>query len=302
MNFKGRDVISINDFSKSEIIQILERAKQLEKKQKTYLKGKVMASLFFEPSTRTRLSFESAMNRLGGKVIGFADAKVSSVAKGETISDSIKMIEKYADIIVMRHYWDGAARLAAETTNIPVINAGDGTNQHPTQTLLDLYTIKKCQGKISGLNIAMVGDLKYGRTVHSLATALSLFGCRLFFVSPSFLSMPEHYLEMLREKGITYSEHKKIDEVIEKADILYMTRIQKERFSDPSEYEKAKGVYVLKKEHLEKAKQNLKIMHPLPRVDEISTDVDNTKYSYYFEQAGHGIPVRQAILCMLMGK
>lgn len=301
-NFKARDIISINDLSKSEIIHVLETARKLEKKPKTLLKGKVMASLFFEPSTRTRLSFESAMNRLGGRVVGFADAKVSSVVKGETIADSIKVVEKYSDVIVMRHYWDGSARLASETTRLPVINAGDGTNQHPTQTLLDLYSIKKSQGKISGLSIAMVGDLKYGRTTHSLATALSLFGCRLYFVSPSFLQMPKRFLELLDERGIMYSEHSELKEVVNKVDILYMTRIQKERFSDPAEYEKAKGVYVLNKEMLAKARKNLKVMHPLPRVDEISVDVDNTDNAYYFEQASHGIPVRQALLCLVLGK
>lgn len=258
-----------------------------------------MATLFFEPSTRTRLSFESAMKRLGGNVITMADAKSSSAVKGESVYDSAKVAEKYSDIIVMRHPLDGSARVAAEATNIPVINGGDGKNQHPTQTLLDLYTIKKTQKKINGLNVALVGDLKYGRTVHSLAYALKLFNCNLFLVSPKELSMPDHIIKELQQKMIITS-HTKIEEIINKVDILYMTRIQKERFADPAEYEKVKDEYMLKSSMLKNVKKNLKIMHPLPRVNEISIDVDATKYAHYFEQAGNGVPIRQAVLAMLL--
>lgn len=302
-SFKGKDIISINDISKEEIEFVLETADWIEKQaDKTgYLKGKVMASLFFEPSTRTKDSFTSSCIRLGGKIVGFDNVGSTSLSKGESLYDTAKMYEKYADVIVMRHKLEGAARLVAEAALIPVINGGDGTNQHPTQTLLDLYSIKKTQGKIDGLKVAMAGDLKYGRTVHSLAIALSHYNCRLYFISPESLGMPKHIKEELDKKGVLYSEHKKIEEVIDLADILYMTRIQGERFPDKAEYEKVKGVYVLKKSMLANVKDNLRIMHPLPRVDEISTDVDSTKYAYYFSQAGNGIPVRQALLCLVTG-
>ncbi|MDO8740289.1 MAG: aspartate carbamoyltransferase [Candidatus Woesearchaeota archaeon] len=303
MSFKGKDIISINELSKAEIIHVLEVARSLELRPKpNLLNGKVLATLFFEPSTRTRLSFESAMSKLGGKVVGFADPSVSSVKKGETLADTIRIVERYADIIVMRHPLEGSARVAADVSDVPVINAGDGANQHPTQTLLDLYTIKKIQGHISNLNIAMVGDLKYGRTTHSLAIALSMFGCRMFFVSPEQLKMPSYILEELDKKNIEYSEHTQIEEVIKNADILYSTRIQKERFPDLAEYEKVKNVYIITKDTLKNAKPNLKILHPLPRINEISTDVDGTKYAYYFEQAANGIPIRQALLSLVLGK
>ena len=303
MGFKNKDLISIDEIKTGEIIHILETAAKLEKRQdKNLLKGYILATLFYEPSTRTRLSFESAMNRLGGRVIGFADPKVSSAAKGESISDSVKVVEQYADIIVQRHPLEGSARLAADSTDKPLINAGDGANQHPTQTLLDLYTIKKAQGRISNLKVAMVGDLKYGRTVHSLTKALARFNCELFFVSPESLKMPEELLEMLDKEGIKYSEHEKAEEVIDKADILYSTRIQKERFPDEQEYEKVKNTYVLGKETFRKAKTNLKIMHPLPRVNEIKKEVDSLRYAYYFEQAKNGVVVRQALLALLLGK
>lgn len=301
--FNNKDIISINELSNQDIIKVLETARQLEKKPRpNLLAGKVLATLFFEPSTRTRLSFESAMSRLGGKVIGFADPKVSSAAKGETLHDTIRVVEKYADIIVIRHPLDGSARVAAEATQIPIINAGDGANQHPTQTLLDLYTIKKTQGKITKLKVAMVGDLKYGRTVHSLTIALSRFDCELFFVSPEQLKMPEDILEELQERKTNYFEHKLIEEVIKKVDILYLTRIQKERFPDIEEYEKVKNTYVLKEEMLKGAKPNLKIMHPLPRINEISTEIDNSRHAGYFEQAGNGVPIRQALLALVLGK
>jgi len=305
VNFKNKSIVSINDFSKDDIIHVLETARKIEdmdsKKKNSLLDGKIMASLFFEPSTRTRLSFESAMRRLGGRVTGFADPKTSSHAKGESLFDTIKMVENYTDVIVMRHPIEGSARLASEATTKPVINGGDGANQHPTQTLLDLYTIKKSQGRISGLNVAMCGDLKYGRTVHSLAIALANFGCRLYFIAPESLKMPVSYLNDLSKKGIDFSEHEKIEEVIDDIDIFYSTRIQKERFPDLTEYEKVKDVYVLSKKMLKNVRKNLKILHPLPRVNEISTCVDKTPYAYYFEQSANGIPVRQALLSLVMG-
>lgn len=301
MNFKNRSIISISDFSKEEIIYILEVAKKLEKNPKPILKGKVMGVLFFEPSTRTRLSFESAMSRLGGKVIGFADAGVSSTKKGESLADTVKVVERYCDVIVMRHPLDGSARLASESVKVPVINGGDGSNQHPTQTLLDLYTIKKTQGKLTGLKVAMVGDLKYGRTVHSLAAALAKFGCRLYFVSPAALKMPQYLLEELDKEGVEYSEHTNVEEVVNKVDILYSTRIQKERFPDPEDYEKVKNAYILSASLFKGVKKNFRILHPLPRVNEISADVDTTPYAQYFEQAGNGVPVRMALTALVLG-
>jgi aspartate carbamoyltransferase catalytic subunit len=298
-----KNCISIHDFSKDDIIHILELAKKFEKNPPSnLLQGKVLATLFFEPSTRTRLSFESAMKKLGGGVIGFADANVSSVKKGETISDTIRTVDKYSDIIVMRNPIEGSARIASEVSEVPVINAGDGANQHPTQTLLDLFTIKKSQKRISNLTIAMVGDLKYGRTVHSLATALTHFGCTLHFVSPESLRMPPYILEELREKKIPFYEHDKIEDVIDHVDIIYMTRVQRERFPDEAEYEKVKNIYILKKANLTNVKKNLKIMHPLPRVNEIALDVDDDPHAYYFDQVKNGIAVRQALLALLLKK
>jgi aspartate carbamoyltransferase catalytic subunit len=303
MGFKNKDIISIAELSKKEIIHILDTARKLEKNPRTnLLDGEVLATLFFEPSTRTRLSFESAMSKLGGKVIGLRDIQTSSVMKGESLRDTVKVVERYADVIVIRHPLDGSARVAAEAVAIPVINGGDGANQHPTQTLLDLYTIKKSQGKITKLKVAMIGDLKYGRTVHSLATALSKFGCELYFVSPESLRMPCYILEELNRNDILYSQHTEIESVINNVDILYSTRIQKERFPDPTEYEKVKNAYILGKELLKNVKKNMKILHPLPRVNEISHDVDCTEHAHYFEQAGNGIPVRQALLALVLGK
>lgn len=303
--FEGRSIISINEITKIDIIKVLETAKKIEEmpdsKRKKLLSGKILATLFFEPSTRTRLSFESAIKWLGGRVTGFADPKATSFSKGETVHDTIKMIENYADVIAIRHPLEGSARVAAEATSRPVINSGDGANQHPTQTLLDLYTIKKTQGKISNLSVAMVGDLKYGRTVHSLAIALSKFNCSLYFVSPDTLKMPLYIKQELVENGIEYAEFEDIMDIIDKVDILYMTRIQRERFPDPIEYEKVKNVYILKKDMLKKVKPNMKILHPLPRVNEIETDVDSTPYAHYFQQAANGIPVRQALLCLVTG-
>jgi aspartate carbamoyltransferase catalytic subunit len=303
MNFKGRDIISIRDFSKDELLYVLKIAKKMDKNPfQNLLKGKILATLFFEPSTRTRLSFETSMNRLGGSVIGFAESGVSSVKKGETLWDTIKTVDQYADIIVQRHPIEGAARLAAESAEIPVINAGDGANQHPTQTLLDLYTIQKNKGKVEGLTIGFVGDLKYGRTVHSLAVALTHFKATMYFISPEALKMPQSYLDELDEKKIKYFETESLTNVAKNIDVLYVTRIQKERFPDPMEYEKYKNVYQLDKSTLKHCKKDVKIMHPLPRVGEINPDMDETPNAIYFQQAGNGIPVRKALLALVLGK
>jgi len=304
MAFKGRSIISINDLNKQDILHILKTALNIERKKdkSNMLKGKVMASLFYEPSTRTRLSFDSAMRKLGGQIIGFSDPKTSSLVKGESLFDTTKMIENYADIIVIRHPLQGSARLASDSSKVPVINAGDGANQHPTQTLLDLYTIQKTQKKLTNLKVALCGDLKYGRTVHSLVMALSMFNAELFFVSPASLKMPKYYLAKLKEKGIKFSEHGEIKDVIDKVDIFYSTRIQKERFPDEIEYEHIKDVYILHKSMLKNAKKNMKILHPLPRVNEISIDVDKTSHAAYFEQAANGVPIRQALLLLTIGK
>ena len=303
MNFKGKDIISIRDLSKEEILHVLSTAENIERKpQPEVLKHKIMATLFFEPSTRTRLSFESAMSGLGGKVIGFADPAVTSTKKGETLWDTIKIVEGYSDVIVIRHPIEGSARLAAEASSKPVINAGDGSNQHPTQTLLDLYAIKKIQGKLDNLHIAMVGDLKYGRTVHSLAAALSHFNPTFYFIAPNALQMPQTYLDELKEKKISYVIEQDLLKVSKKLDILYTTRIQKERFIDPVEYQKFKGVYKLDTSLLEHIKKDLKIMHPLPRVDEIDTSLDETEHAVYFEQAANGVHVRKALLALVLGK
>ena len=302
-SYQNKDVISVKDLTKADIQKILQVAQQLkEKPQPELLKNKVMASLFYEPSTRTRLSFETAMERLGGRIIGFAEAGVSSSAKGETLYDAIKIVGQYADVIAMRHPVEGSARRAAESTDKPVLNGGDGANQHPTQTLLDLFTIYEAQKKLDGLEVAMVGDLKYGRTVHSLASALTHFGARLYFVAPEMLQMPDYILEELKTKKIKYSLHEEISDVADKVDILYMTRIQKERFTDPLDYERVKDVYILTKDHLAKVKKNMRVMHPLPRVNEIATDVDKTPYAYYFEQAENGLYARQALLSLVLGK
>ncbi len=302
-NFKNRDIISINDLSKTDMLYILKHAEELKKKpQPNLLKTKVMASCFFEPSTRTRLSFETAMERLGGSVMGFADGKVSSAKKGETTWDAMKIIGQYADVIAMRHPLEGASRRASEATNKPVLNGGDGANQHPTQTLLDLFTIKECQKKLNGLTIAIAGDLKYGRTTHSLAQALSKFDVKLYFVAPDILQMPEYIQNELKKAGVKFSLHNKIENIINKVDILYMTRIQAERFADPMEYEHVKNTFVLNSGMLAKVKPNMRVMHPLPRVNEITPAVDKTKHAYYFEQAENGLYVRQALLGLVLGK
>lgn len=300
---KGKSVISVQDFSKEEILKILAHAKMMKKAPPgPILKGKLMASCFFEPSTRTRLSFEAAMKRLGGEVIGFADPAMTSAKKGESLSDTMRMMGSYADVIVIRHPLEGSARAASTVTTTPVINGGDGANEHPTQTFLDLFTIEECQGTLEGLNIVFVGDLKFGRTVHSLAQALKHFNPRLYFVSPPSLAMPDRICTSLREASIPFSFHRDISEVIGKADICYMTRIQEERFSDKAEYEELKSSFILTPESIQGAKPNLKILHPLPRLTEISTALDNTKEAYYFTQAENGLYVRQALLNMILGE
>ena len=302
MIMKKRDLISITDYSKEEYLRIMELAGEFEKNpNQDLLKGKVVASLFFEPSTRTRLSFETAISRLGGRIIGIADPGSSSVSKGETLHDTIKMVTNYADLIVMRHPLEGAARYAAEVASVPVINAGDGANQHPTQTLLDMYSILKTQGRLDNLNIFMVGDLKYGRTVHSLLMAMSQFENQIFnFIAPEELLMPEEYKIHLRERGIRYFEHREFTDIINAADIIYMTRVQKERFSDPIEYEKVKNVYILREKMLRNTKPNVRVLHPLPRVNEIHTDVDKSEKAYYFQQALNGIFTREAIISHIL--
>jgi aspartate carbamoyltransferase catalytic subunit len=297
-----KDLISITDYSKEDYLRILELAEEFEKNpNQKLLEGKVVASLFFEPSTRTRLSFETAINRLGGRIIGFSDAGSSSVSKGETLHDTTRMVSNYADLIVMRHPLEGSARYAAEVSEVPVINAGDGANQHPTQTLLDMYSILKTQGTLDNINICMVGDLKYGRTVHSLLMAMSEFEKPIFnFIAPEELAMPEEYKLFLKEKGIRYFEHTEINDNINHADIIYMTRVQKERFMDPIEYEKVKNVYILRNQMLKDTKPNMRILHPLPRVNEIHTDVDSNLKAYYFEQARNGVYTRQAIIAHIL--
>jgi aspartate carbamoyltransferase catalytic subunit len=299
---KKKDLISITDYSKEDYLRILELAADFEKNpNQKLLEGKVVASLFFEPSTRTRLSFETAINRLGGRIIGFSDVGSSSVSKGETLHDTTKMVSNYVDLIVMRHPLEGSSRYAAEVADVPVINAGDGANQHPTQTLLDMYSILKTQGTLDNINIFLIGDLKYGRTVHSLLMAMSQFENPIFnFIAPDELAMPEEYKLFLKEKGIRYFEHTEINENINHADIIYMTRVQKERFMDPIEYEKVKNVYILRNNMLANTKPNMRILHPLPRVNEIHPDVDSNEKAYYFEQARNGVYTRQAIIAHIL--
>lgn len=297
---RGRSLVSIGELSKEEILLILRRAEEMKKKGPNEdLKGKILASCFFEPSTRTRLSFEAAMLRLGGNVIGFADCISTSTAKGETLHDSIKVIGHYADLLVIRHPKEGSARLAAESTSKPVINAGDGANQHPTQTLVDLFTIKECQGKLKGIHLALIGDLKHSRTVHSLSLAAAHFDMRLFFVSPDQLTLPDEIGHCLKKQGVKFSFHRTIEEVMGKIDIAYMTRIQKERF-DPSLGKEFKETMILTEKMLEKAKDHLCVLHPLPRVGEIEIGVDATPHAYYFEQAENGLYVRMALLSLIL--
>jgi aspartate carbamoyltransferase catalytic subunit len=299
---KNKSLVSINDYSKEEIYKILDLAEEFQKNpNQKLLESHVVASLFFEPSTRTRLSFETAIQRLGGKVIGFSEATNTSVSKGESLKDTILTVSKYADLIVMRHPIEGSARYASVVSDKPIINAGDGANQHPTQCLLDLYSIRKTQGSLKNINIFLVGDLKHGRTVHSLLMAMSEFNPTFNFVSPALLRMPQEYKDYLDEKGIKHYEHEELNDNIKHADIIYVTRVQRERFSDPMEYEKVKNAYILKNKMLEGTKDNLRILHPLPRVNEIDTDVDPNPKAYYFEQAENGVYARMALMCHILG-
>lgn len=299
----SKSLVSISDIGAREIISLLDSARRFEENpNRRLLEGRVVATLFFEPSTRTRLSFETAVNRLGGRVIGFSDANTTSSSKGETLKDTIKMVSNYVDLIVMRHYLEGAARYASEVTDTPVINAGDGANQHPTQTMLDLYSIYKTQGTLENLTITLVGDLKYGRTVHSLIMAMRYFNPTFRFVACKELGMPAEYKNFCRENGIRFTEHTDFSpEVINSSDIIYMTRVQRERFADIMEYERVKDLYNLNSSMLTGAKENMKILHPLPRVNEISQDVDDNPHAYYFEQARNGLYARQAIICRALG-
>ena len=298
-----KSFVTIADLSKEKIMSLLEAAARFEANpNRKTLDGKVIATLFFEPSTRTRLSFETAVNRLGGRVIGFSDAATSSSSKGESLKDTIMMVANYADLIVMRHHLEGAARYASEISPVPIINAGDGANQHPSQTMLDLYSIYKTQGTLENLNIYLVGDLKYGRTGHSLLMAMRHFNPQFHFIAPKELAMPNEYKLYCKEHGIKYVEHTDFtEETIADADILYMTRVQRERFTDLMEYERVKDVYILKADMLKGTRDNLRILHPLPRVNEIATDVDESPKAYYFQQAKNGLYIREALICDCLG-
>ncbi len=298
-----KNLISLAEHSREDLLYLLKMAQKCEENpNRRLLENKVVATLFFEPSTRTRLSFETAANRLGARVIGFTDPKSSSSAKGESLKDTILMVANYADVIVMRHYLEGAARYAAEISPVPVVNAGDGANQHPSQTMLDLYSILKTQGSLDNLNIDLVGDLKYGRTVHSLLTAMRHFNPKFRFISPEELRMPQEYKIYCQQHQMPYQEYSEFTpEVISDADILYVTRVQAERFTDMLEYERVKNAYTLHNEMLAQTRPNLRILHPLPRVNEIAYDVDDNPKAYYFEQARNGLYAREAILCKVLG-
>ena len=301
--FRKRHVLSMREFSKEEIDSVLDLAQSLEPlargKKSSMLAGKILALLFFEPSTRTRMSFETAMKRLGGSVINLGPAEGSSISKGESLADTVRVIGGYADALVIRHPKEGSARLASQFSPVPVLNAGDGAGHHPTQTLLDLYTIRK-ESRLENLHVALVGDLKYGRTVHSLAYALSLYGADITLVSPPTLRMPDPIKADLSSKGTIVRETADLGEVIDNVDVLYMTRIQRERFPDPVEYQKVASSYRITLESLAGSQQNLIIMHPLPRVDEISPSVDDSSHARYFQQSFYGVPVRMALLKMLL--
>lgn len=296
-------LVSIAELSREKILYLMELAQEFEQRpNRKLLDGRIVATLFFEPSTRTRLSFETAAHRLGASVIGFTDPKVTSSTKGETLKDTIMMVANYSDVIVMRHFLEGAALYASELTQTPVVNAGDGAHQHPSQTLLDLYTMLQTQGRLDNLNILLVGDLKYGRTVHSLIMAMRHFNPTFHFIAPKELAMPEEYKQYCNKHGIKFVEHEEFNEdTIAEADIIYMTRVQRERFSDLMEYERVKDVYILRGDMLGKAKENMRILHPLPRVNEITQDVDDTPHAYYFQQALNGMYAREAILCDVLG-
>jgi aspartate carbamoyltransferase catalytic subunit len=296
--WRGADLISIRDLGREEIEKVLDRAQTI-RPDSSLLRGRVMASLFFEPSTRTQLSFATAMERLGGSVIGFSGVEGTSIQKGESLYDTIKMVERYADVIVIRHPLEGSARFAADVAQIPVINAGDGANQHPTQTLLDLFTIRRFCGRLDGLSIGMVGDLKYGRTVHSLATALTHFEeVKLRLISPPLLRMPPRILEEELRGKIEFEETEELE--LSDLDVVYMTRIQRERFPDVEEYERVKGAYILDLEACRQLKPEAIILHPLPRVGEIDPEVDRLPQAKYFEQAASGVPVRMALLSLIL--
>lgn len=298
----SKHLISIHDFTREEILDTLRIAGEFENNPcKPLLKGKIIASIFFEPSTRTRLSFETAANRLGARIIGFSDVDSTSVTKGETLKDTIKMVSNYSDLIIIRHPLEGSARYASEESSVPVINAGDGSNQHPTQTLLDLYSILKTQNRLNDLKISLVGDLKYGRTVHSLMQAMSYFNPSFVFISPEELKIPKEYKDELIKKDIPFRETRHLTEGIEEADIIYMTRIQKERFTDPIEYEKVKNIYSLNLDMIQNVKPTMKILHPLPRVNEIAQEIDGSEHAYYFQQAENGVYTRMAIIIKLLG-
>jgi len=299
---KNRSLISINDYSKEEYLKVLDIAEDFEENpRQKILENHVIATLFFEPSTRTRLSFESAISQLGGKIIGFTDASSSSVSKGETLMDTVKTVANYSDLIVMRHPLDGSARWASEVAGVPIINAGDGANQHPTQCLLDMYSIRKTQGTLENIHIAFVGDLKYGRTVHSLVIAMSQFNATFHLVSPEELKLPSVIKKYIKDAGLNYYQYTDIENVMDKVDILYMTRIQRERFADPIEYERVKNSYILKNDMLENSKSNMRILHPLPRVNEIEEAVDKNPKAYYFQQARNGVYVREALIALILG-
>lgn len=300
---ENESLVSISDFSKEEILELLDDMRYFEANpNRNLLAGKVVATLFFEPSTRTRLSFETAVNRLGGRIIGFSDASTTSSSKGETLKDTIMMVNNYVDLIIMRHYLEGAARYASEISRVPVINAGDGANQHPSQTMLDLYSIYKTQGTLENLTITMVGDLKYGRTVHSLLMAMYYFNPTFNFVACDELKMPQEYKDFCDAHNIKYTETTEFSEdVINQSDIIYMTRVQRERFTDLMEYERVKNLYNLHNSMLDNSKENVRILHPLPRVNEISQDVDGNPKAYYFQQAQNGLYARQAIICKVLG-
>ena len=302
MNMKNRSLVSISDYTVEEQLNILKLAAEFEKNpRQKILENHVVASLFFEPSTRTRLSFESAASQLSAKIVGFSEAGTSSVSKGETLKDTILTVSNYSDIIVMRHPREGSAKYADEVAPVPIINAGDGAHQHPTQTLLDMYSIMKTQGKLDGLDIAFVGDLKYGRTVHSLVEALCQFKTTFHLVSPIELKLPSYVKQHIKDKKLAYHQYTEMNEVIPNVDILYMTRIQRERFSDPIEYERVKDAYVLRLPMLAETKKNMKVLHPLPRVNEIDEAVDASPQAYYFQQARNGVYVRMALLASILG-
>lgn len=303
LEFQGRDIVSIEDFSRQEINYLLDVSKTMEplaSKGSDMLKGKILATLFFEPSTRTRLSFEAAMLKLGGSTIGFAEAEIASVMKGENLADTVRTVENYADAIALRHRLEGAAKLAAEFSKVPIINSGTGAEEHPTQAFIDLYTMRKEKGKIDGLKVALIGDLRYGRTVHSLAYALALYNIELYLVSPETLRMRNDVLRTVKSK-IQVTEDANLESIIPQIDVLYVTRIQKERFPDAAEYAKVKGAYKIDLKTLKNSKKDMIILHPLPRVDEIAPEVDNTPQARYFQQVWNGIVVRMALLSLVMG-